>query len=74
MTRDSMATSADWIEIRRGTLMDVPFIRKLALESVIYGIPSGRDVTNEAVVQKTAAGLKNLELMVRGVRERPRSW
>lgn len=58
------AVQQDWVEIRRATLADVPFIRKLALESVIYGVPDGRDIENDKVVQLASDALKNLEMLV----------
>jgi ribosomal protein S18 acetylase RimI-like enzyme len=47
--------------IRRARLGDAPFIRQLSLEAVPYGIPEGRDISNEAVIATAAEGLKNLE-------------
>lgn len=56
--------TTDAIEIRRAALADVPFIRQLALVSLVHGIPEGRDVTTETVAARASESLKNLEVLV----------
>ena len=64
-----MTSLNDTIAIRRATLADVGFIRKLAMESVVHGIPTGRDIPNETVAGRVVESLKNLELLVHRRRE-----
>ncbi|HEY4001871.1 MAG TPA: GNAT family N-acetyltransferase [Candidatus Xenobia bacterium] len=59
----------DWIAIRRASFQDVPFIRHLAIESVLYTVPEGRDIDNETVKGKVAEVLKDLEKWVYRRRE-----
>jgi ribosomal protein S18 acetylase RimI-like enzyme len=49
------------IVIRRGKLKDAPFVRKLAVESVVYGIPSTRKIPPNLVREFTKQSLANLE-------------
>ncbi|MCE1246319.1 MAG: GNAT family N-acetyltransferase [Firmicutes bacterium] len=50
------------IVIRKGKLKDAPFVRKLAVESVVYGIPSTRKIPHEMVRELTAKSLSTLEV------------
>ena len=50
------------IIVRRGKLKDAPFVRRLAIESVIFGIPSTRKIPPELVREFTAKSLANLEM------------
>ncbi|MHB2018222.1 MAG: GNAT family N-acetyltransferase [Candidatus Xenobia bacterium] len=59
-----MANQDDWVEIRRATLADVQFIRQLCIESVVYGVPGGRDIANDEVQKRAAESLRNLEILV----------
>jgi ribosomal protein S18 acetylase RimI-like enzyme len=59
----------EWLEIRRATLADVSFIRRLALESAVYTIPDRRDIANETVVERAAKSLENLEIIIHRRRE-----
>lgn len=61
--------TVDTIEIRRATLADAPFIRQLALASLVFGIPEDRDIAPETVAARAAESLKNLEVLVHRRRE-----
>ncbi|MBI2264116.1 MAG: GNAT family N-acetyltransferase [Armatimonadetes bacterium] len=50
------------IGIRKGLLEDLPFVRSLAIRSVSYGIPSGRDVSPEEVGSRLFKALEELEV------------
>jgi ribosomal protein S18 acetylase RimI-like enzyme len=57
------------IEIRRAQLGDCGFIRRLSVEMVGQGIPEGRDVPTEAVVDMCSQGLVDLEKWVLSKRD-----
>lgn len=59
----------DGIVIRRATLGDVGFIRRLALESAAYSIPEGRDISVDMVRARAREALRNLEILVHRRRE-----
>ena len=46
--------------VRPASAADIPWIRHLAVESAIYGVPEGRDRPNEEVRQCVLEGLKDL--------------
>jgi ribosomal protein S18 acetylase RimI-like enzyme len=50
------------ISVRKARLTDISFIRRLACESVIYGIPHTRTVDPEEVRRSTREALKTLEI------------
>lgn len=52
------------IKIRKGKIKDVPFVRRLAIESVVYGIPSTRKISPELVREFTRQSLANLEFTI----------
>ena len=49
------------IEIRRARRGDLEFILEQSLEAVVYGIPEGRDIPNEVVVETARKNLEELE-------------
>lgn len=50
------------ITIREAELADFPWLRQLAIQSSIYGIPHGRTVRNREVQAVAGQHLKNLEI------------
>ena len=52
------------IRIRRGRLKDLPFVRKLAVESVQYGIPDTRKISLEEVQKHVIQSLEDLEMVL----------
>lgn len=61
--------TAECVTIRRAKLTDAPFIRSLALRSVVFGIPDGRDVSDDVVVERAEASLESLEVLLHRRRE-----
>lgn len=55
----------DDIEVREARLEDVPWIRGLAARSVIFGIPSGRDIPEAEVQEHVRRTLADLEFTYR---------
>lgn len=49
------------IAIRRARLGDAAFIRELSAQAALLGIPEGRDISNEQVLETAMASLKELE-------------
>lgn len=52
------------IVIREARLKDIPFVRNLAVESVVHGIPHTRDVDPEWVRGRTRESLAQLEMVL----------
>ncbi|MCD4782549.1 MAG: GNAT family N-acetyltransferase [Candidatus Eremiobacteraeota bacterium] len=52
------------IKIRKGRLKDIPFVRKLAVKSVIYGIPGTRRISPAMVQKFTWHSLADLEFTI----------
>lgn len=52
------------IKIRKGRLKDVPFVKKLAVKSVVYGIPSTRRISPAMVQKFTWQSLTDLEFII----------
>lgn len=52
------------IVIRKAKLRDLNFIRTLAVESVVYGIPHTRKIPPQLVKRFTYESLRNLEAMI----------
>ena len=57
------------IHIRRAQLADCEYIRRLSLEMVGQGIPEGRDVPGQTVVDTCKEGLQDLEKWIFSKRE-----
>jgi len=52
------------IKIRKGRLRDIPFVRKLAVESVVYGIPDTRKISPKTVQKFTRQSLADLDFTI----------
>lgn len=53
------------IEIREARLEDIPWVRDLAVRSVVFGIPGGRDIPNAEVQAHVRRTLEDLEFTFR---------
>ena len=52
------------IVVRRARMFDLPFLRRLTLETVTFGIPEGRDIPNAEVKKNVVPYLDDLEVML----------
>lgn len=55
------STSSSAVGVRDATSSDLRFVRRLAVESILHGVPYGRKVSNAAVQARVRESVKDLE-------------